>query len=229
METKSRKDLWKIGAKNTAFIVIDIYWGDKYKITPIILRNADDPEAMFRKINEDMVPKINRLAAACRKLGMPVIWICSGRRPDLSDAGLIVDMPDHAGNLAFDNKQLSDKQSMIGQLHPDLNVMPQDFIVRKRRYSAFIHGSSELELLLRGLGVDSFIAAGDATDVCVGTTVMDAMMLNFKVFLLSDLTITFSEERQKAALNLLDRHFAKVMSFNEVMKELSKLAKKTKS
>jgi len=77
-----------------------------------------------------------------------------------------------------------------------------------------------LEPLLRGLGRDRFIICGVATDVCIGATTIDGMMLGFKVFLVGDLTATFSQERQKIALEVYDRHFAKVMNFNEVMEEL---------
>ena len=102
-----------------------------------------------------------------------------------------------------------------------LEVTQDDYIVEKIRYSALIAGSSSLEPLLRGLGRDRFMICGVATDVCVGATTIDAMMLGFKVFFIGDLTATFNEERQKVALEVYNRHFAKVMSFNEVMKELT--------
>jgi nicotinamidase-related amidase len=66
---------------------------------------------------------------------------------------------------------------------------------------------------------------GVATDVCVGATTIDAMMLGFKIFFIGDLTATFSEERQRIALEVYNRHFAKVMTFNEVMKVLTQLSK----
>jgi len=71
---------------------------------------------------------------------------------------------------------------------------------------------------LRGLGRDSLIICGVATDICVATTIVDAMMLDFRVFLVGDLTTTLSDERQKVALEVLDRHFAKVVTLDEVQK-----------
>ena len=49
------------------------------------------------------------------------------------------------------------------------------------------------------------------------------MMLGFKVFFVGDLTATRSEERHRIALEVYDKHFAKVMTFDEVMKELAQL------
>ena len=72
------------------------------------------------------------------------------------------------------------------------------------------------------MGRDSFIICGVATDICVGTTTADGMMMGFKVFFVGDLTATFSQERQKVALEVYSM-FAKVMTFDEIMKELAQL------
>ena len=37
---------------------------------------------------EELVPKINELAATCRKLNIPVVFVKASRRADLSDSGL---------------------------------------------------------------------------------------------------------------------------------------------
>ena len=83
--------------------------------------------------------------------------------------------------------------------------------------------SSTLEPLLRGLGCDSIILCGILTDRCVLTTAMCAMMLDFKVFCISDLTATLSEERQRLALEMIDERYAKVMTFAQVTEELQRL------
>jgi nicotinamidase-related amidase len=89
---------------------------------------------------------------------------------------------------------------------------------------ASIPGSSTLEPLIRGLEKTQIIICGVATDVCVGATGIDAMMLGFKIFFVGDLTATFTEERQRIALEVYDRHFAKVMTFKEVMSTMVKHA-----
>jgi nicotinamidase-related amidase len=62
-----------------------------------------------------------------------------------------------------------------------------------------------------------------ATDVCVGTTAMDAMMLDYRVYFVGDLTATFDEERQRVALRVYNKHFTKVVTFEELMKELGRI------
>ena len=53
------------------------------------------------------------------------------------------------------------------------------------------------------------------------------MMLDYKVLFVGDLTITHSKERQKMALEVLDKHYAKVVTYSQLQKELEELAKDT--
>jgi len=207
---KTPKDAWTIGIKNTALVVVDMQ------------RAFVDPGAPVECVGaRELVPKINELAATCRKLKIPVIFMKANCRADLSDAGLKADLYP----FQPDDEMAPLEGRKGAEFCPDLIVTQDDYIVPKTRYSALIPGSSSLEPLLRELGRDSFIICGVATDVCVGSTTIDAMMLGFKVFLVGDLTATFNEERQKMALEVYDKHFAKVMTFDEVMKELAQLGR----
>ncbi|MFC1933136.1 isochorismatase family protein [Chloroflexota bacterium] len=202
------KDSWAIEVKNTALVVIDMQRAFVDQGAPVECVGA-------RKL----VPKINELAATCRTLKIPVIFVKVNRRADLSDSDFMKDL-----NPKLTVGEMEPWEGEKGaEFCPGLDVHKDDYIVPKIRYSALIPGSSSLEPLFRGLGRDSLIICGVATDVCVGTTTMDAMMLGFKVFFVGDLTATFSEERQKIALEVYDTHFAKVMTFDEVMKELAQL------
>lgn len=207
---KLPKDTWRLGIDNTGLVVIDMQRAFVDKGAPLECVGAST-----------LVPRINELTATCRKLKIPVFFVKANRRADLSDSGLSPDF-----SYAQQNKEMSAAQGMKGnEFAAGLNVSENDYIVPKVRYSALSPGSSSLEPLLRGLRKDRFIICGVATDVCVGTTTMDGMMLGFKVFLVGDLTSTFSEERQKVALEVYDRHFAKVITFKEAMEELSQLAR----
>lgn len=207
---KLRKDAWAISPQRTALVVIDMQRAFVGEESPRACPGA-----------AELVGKINELSALCRSLGLPIIFVKDVRKADLSDSGLMEDFfPQHPGDdmEPFEGKKGS-------EFCAGLDVYPDDPVVHKTRWSAFIRGSSNLEQLLGSLGRDSIIVCGVITDVCVGTTVIDAMMLGFKVFLVSDLTATRTAERQKMALELYSQRFAKMMTFDEVMKELAQLAK----
>jgi nicotinamidase-related amidase len=201
------KDNWTIRPAEVALVVVDMQ-----------IAFVDSQSPLSSKEAREFVPRINELAALCRSLHIPVIFIKANGRADGSDSGLSRDF--HSG--AFD-PEMSPQQGKKGaELYPGLEVRPNDYIVPKVRYSAFIPGSSSLEPLLRGLNRSSILICGVATDVCVGATTIDGMMLGFKVFFVSDLTATATTERQKVALELYDGNFAKVMRSSEIMSELSR-------
>jgi hypothetical protein len=55
------------------------------------------------------------------------------------------------------------------------------------------------------------------------------MMPGFRVFYVGDLTTTFNEEWQRVALEVLDKHSVKIMTFEQVQQELKQLATEAKS
>ena len=201
------KASWKIDGKKTAFLTIDLQAAFLEPDAPAGCAGA-----------RDFLPKVNELARMCRNLGIPVIHVRTLTRPDLSDVGLM-----HEIRPRTDSEWEYIKGRKGAEFDNGLDFKEGDYEVVKIRYSCFIPGSSNLEPLLRGLGRDSFIICGVATDVCVGTTTVDAMMLGFRVFYIGDLTTTFNQERQKAALQVFDMHFAKVMTFKQVKEELVQL------
>jgi len=69
------------------------------------------------------------------------------------------------------------------QIYPELEVLPEDEIVFKYRFSAFIQGSSDLPERLRAQGFDYVLITGTVTNVCCESSARDSMMLNFKTIM----------------------------------------------
>lgn len=201
------KDKWNIDLKSTALIIIDMQNGYLTAGAPVYC-----PKAVH------FIPKINELSGICRSLGIPVIFVCASYRPDLSDIGLREEIRPLTDSIL---EVLEGRKS--AEVVNGLNVEKSDYIVKKCRYSAFIGGSSSLEPLLRTLGRDILLICGIATDVCVGATVIDGMMLNFRMLVIGDLTATMNEERQKVALEVLNMHFARVITLSEAQKQMQLL------
>lgn len=82
-----------------------------------------------------------------------------------------------------------------------LDVQPADLVVPKRRFGAFAPGSSDLDARLRERGVDSVIVTGTVTNVCCETTAREAMMLNYKVFFISDANAALTPQEHQATLD----------------------------
>jgi nicotinamidase-related amidase len=67
-----------------------------------------------------------------------------------------------------------------------MEVLPQDPVVLKYRYSGMAEERGELETLLTRAGVQQLFLAGTQTNICCESTARDAMMRSFDAFLVHD-------------------------------------------
>ena len=103
------------------------------------------------------------------------------------------------------------------EIYATLDVQPGDLKVRKYRFSAMIQGASNLDAILRARGVDTLIVVGTATNVCCESTARDAMMMNYKVFFVSDANACRTDEEHNATLGILLVMFADIRSTDEMV------------
>ena len=173
-------------------------------------------------LSRAIVPNINRLAARLRALGVPVVWVvhANSLHEDRSDWEVffnhVVRNPEVRRRMA---ESLAPERQKVWQ---ELEVAPGDITVVKNRYSAFAHGASTLERVLRNLGVDTVLVAGTKTNVCCDSTARDAMMLDFKSVLVSDCCAALSDDEHLATLETFIQQFGDVMSADEVLASIGK-------
>src|SRR6516225_10673113 len=134
----------------------------------------------------EIVPNVNRLARATRAAGGAGGWIQNTITPEAEKSWSV-----WFGHFAREEwgprmRQAFTPGDFGHALYPGLDVAEGDLRVRKTRFSALIQGSSDLDAILRARGIDTLIVVGTATNVCCESTARDAMMLNYKVFFVSD-------------------------------------------
>ena len=163
----------------------------------------------------EVLARINRLAQACRDAGIAIVHTAHVVRPDGSNVGVMGEI------IPPVNDGIIDKGAPTAELHAGLEVADGDIVLDKPRFGAF-HGT-DLEMILRGRGIDSIIVSGIATNVCCETTAREANVRDFRVFFLSDGTATFgvgdltAEEIQKATCTTLGFVFAQVLTVDEMI------------
>ena len=170
-------------------------------------------------MSRSIVEPINRLTAELRGLDVPVIWVlhANSRIGGRSNWELFFNTV-----VAADVKEKTieslavDKQSVWSALVSG----PADLTLLKNRYSALIPGSSPLERMLRGLGIDTILVAGTKTNVCCESTARDAMMLDFKVVLVEDCCAALSDDEHRSALENIIQQFGDVMTADEALARL---------
>lgn len=162
-----------------------------------------------------LLAPVNRLAAACRQAGIRVIHTLHVTRADGSNLGTMGELiePVRAGYIR--------EGSETARLHPGVEVGPDDLMLYKPRYGSFT--GTDLDLILRGNGIDSIIITGICTNICCETTAREAGMRDYHVFFTSDGTETFPagglsvEQIKEATLTTLGLAFAKIVSVDETI------------
>jgi ureidoacrylate peracid hydrolase len=161
-----------------------------------------------------IVAPINCLVAELRRRGVAVIWVAHENRKDGGDWSGFFDAFVAPGRRTEAAAALA-AGSELQKLWPGLDVAPGDMRASKNRYSALITGS--LKGMLDDRGIDTLLLAGTKTNVCVECTARDAMMLDFKVVLLSDCTAALSDEEQRGTLENVIQQFGDVLTAAEAI------------
>ncbi len=103
---------------------------------------------------------------------------------------------------------------------PVAGVEPQegDFVIEKSRMSSF--NGTQLDTLLRGLGVETIIVTGVWTNMAVEHTCRDGADYGYNVVIATDGTSTINEEWQKAALDFAMNNIATKMTTEEIVRSI---------
>jgi len=168
----------------------------------------------------EIVPNINRMAAAVRAAGGKVVWIQTDSAQALAKWGKHHKYKLTEENAARRLRLLSESDEGF-KLYKTLEPRPEDLYVRKIKFSAMIGDSSNLDAVLREYGLEILLIAGTKTNVCCESTGRDASMMEYRVALLSDATATSTDEEHAAALNGFQVSFGDVMTVDETLERLS--------
>jgi len=97
-------------------------------------------------------------------------------------------------------------------------VAPEDMVVEtKKRLSVFY--PTDLDFLLRNLGVSTVVLNGGFTDCCVLNAAFDASNRDYRVVVLRDLVRGTNEELEEASLKMVSIHMGLVMDAADLLAE----------
>jgi len=204
----------------TAVLAIDLQV-DFLSADGYFARKGYDP-APLRAV----IAPIKRLTDAARAAGCLVIWTCQGYRADLADASTY-DLW-RARRAGIDMKRGDPGSLLRGspgyQIVPELRPPAGDVIVDKTANGAFYQ--TDLELILRARGITHLIFSGCTTDVCVHTTLREAVDRKYQCLLVQDACASADAYAHAAALHMVtveDGIFGVVASVDNVLAGLAAL------
>jgi ureidoacrylate peracid hydrolase len=194
----------------TAFVVIDM---QNYFVKPGF--QGEVPQA------RTIVPNVNKLAAALRAMGGHIVWI-KNATDDTRESWSVFHDRLMTPNRRDTRYAAMDTAHEGHELWAELDARPEDAQIVKKRFSAFIQGSSGIEDHLRARGIDNLLIGGTATQVCCESSARDAMMLNFGVTMVSDALATHTDAQHAASLYAFYSMFGDVQTVDEAIASLER-------
>jgi ureidoacrylate peracid hydrolase len=165
----------------------------------------------FRALRDTAVPNMQRLQTACRRAKIEVMYTV-------------------IGSLTHDGRDLSLDYKISGLFVPrgswDAKVLDaiapidDEIVLPKTSSSVFI--STNIDYVLRNLGVKSLIVAGVLTDQCIDSAVRDACDLGYLVTVPTDACATLSQERHDWSLRN-NRGYCRQLTTNALVAEIDEL------
>ncbi|MDO4175637.1 MAG: isochorismatase family cysteine hydrolase [Eubacteriales bacterium] len=168
--------------ERSALLVIDIQQEDCIGMKE---HNMHEPEwACIRNAK--------RVLDVFRAKKLPVIQIKEVHRPDMVDFGRELDGSEDVH--CIENSPYTDYAWLTYPIEGE-------YLISKRRYSAFF--GTDLEILLKGLHVDTLYMIGGLTDVCIHYTAVDAHQNDYYIRVVTDAVAGSSEEAHCYALKAI--------------------------
>lgn len=179
----------------------------KYAVLVVDMLNDFVTGALKCERGLAIVPHVAKLLDEARKVKVPVIFCNDAHIPNIDREFAVW------GPHAIEGTKGAE---VIPELKLDTSV---DYVVPKRRYSGFFQ--TNLDNLLRELGVDTVIMSGLHAHMCVRHTSADAFQLGYNVVAAIDCMDSFTKEDYESGIKYLhDVYGAKLLTSDEIIKML---------
>jgi nicotinamidase-related amidase len=204
------------GYETSALVVVDMQYGDAHREWGLLKDKRlaglhDDVERYARRLDELVVPNIQRLLAAFRGNGGEVIYIrIESLTEDGRDRG-----PEHrARGIHFA------PGSQEGKILAEIAPLGDELVLSKTCGSAF--RGTNIEYLLRNMQRLSVYVVGVVTGSCVRATASDAIERGFTTTVVEDATATWNADMQRTAIDTLRARGAAILRADAALAQLNR-------
>ncbi len=187
--------------KTAALVVIDMENAFISKESPLCIRQA-----------ADTIPACGAAIRKARERGIPIFFVNRVYRRNGSDVEFT-----RYESWANGGRYLAPNSTGALSIEVPAEFQPQkgDYTIVKPRFSAFFQ--TELDLILRRLGVKTVLLAGTTTPNCIRTTCYDGLSLDYNIAVLSDCCSSNTEEIQRVNLEDMQRAGAVLVTNAEIL------------
>ncbi len=201
--------------KDIALLVIDMQFLDAaegYGVFQDVTSSGVPIEAQeyyFSSLKECVIPNIQRLQKLFRELELEVIHT---RIQALTKNGR--DRSNGHKRL----KILASPGSKESEFLPEIAPIGDEIVINKT--SSGVFASTNMNYVLKNIGINELYVVGVYTNECVETTVRDACDLGYLVTVIDDGCTTVNPKLHEATITTLKDRYAKIMTTEEAIKEI---------
>ncbi len=181
-------------AGQSALLLIDTQNFSAHRDSPLFA-GLDEAEFQqrygwfFRRLETETLARLQALLHACRQAGLEIIYT--------TIESLTLDGRDRSLDYKLTGFNVA-KNSWEGRVLDELAPQGDEIMLPKTSSSVFI--STNIDYVLRNLGVRQLVVCGFLTDQCVESAIRDAADLGYMTTQATDACLTHSAERQAASL-----------------------------
>ena len=204
-----RSQFLPLKPEKAAFVMVDI---QNDMVRPDALNFCPD--------GHRMIPKVKKFLDCCREVGIRPVYLehcydprVGGEYWDLGHRRWFPRLVDYAINRRHEVFGTEGPKTF-----PAIAPMAHEKIVYKHRWDGFI--GTDLDVTLRGMGVDTLIFSGVFAEACVESTARHAAELEYKVIYASDLVASQVPEQYDACLGRIRRFIGLVISSEELLDDM---------
>lgn len=202
-----------------ALLCIDLQYSDAARGFGLFSeeRISEDKKSFayyFDRVENIVVPNVKRLQEKARELGMEVIHV------------RIMSLTRDGRDRSLEHKRIGlhvPPGSKDAEFLPELAPQGDEIVLSKTASGVF--NSTQIEYLLRNLGISQLIITGVVTNECVETAVRDAGDRSFEVFVPEDGVAALSEEIHQASLGSMHQTYGVVTSTEVLLAKLEGVTK----
>ena len=207
----------QLARDNTALLSIDVQYMDAHPdygfgARAKALGLQDKLSYYWSRLDELVIPNMQRVLAAARKAGIEVIHVrvasqtADGRDSTLRYKALGLKTP---------------RDSKDAQILPEVAPEEDEMVVSKVTSSVF--NSTNIDRLLRNLGIKNLILMGVVTNGCVESSARSAAELDYGTIVVEDATAAMAPQLHEHSILSMSYKDAAIRSFDEVVKALEAL------
>lgn len=209
-----------VDADKSALVVVDVqrfFARPEYPFAQVFEKMVPGVTAdYFRRVNDTVLPNIQRLLACFRARKLPVFYFAVGcHAPDGRDLPRWMREFDEVSLLLNGQRVCPPVGDPSGAIEDCVAPLPGEIVLTKSSSGPL--ASTNLEQVLRNMNIHSLVVCGLTTAVCVGQTAREAADLGFQVILVEDACTELSAESHRAALLTFALTFGRVRPTAQVV------------